>query len=96
LLFLAAVSVVVELAARQTAEASSARAEAATLSTVAGSVLEQLRETFGLVTVTLLEKHDRSGRIASAVGDRPATWPADGDTLRPQILRALLIYTTIN
>src|SRR6185437_15936434 len=61
-----AVSVVVELAASRTAEASSARAEAATLSTVAGSVLrgehpltallEQLRETFALTGVTLLER----------------------------------------
>jgi two-component system sensor histidine kinase KdpD len=88
-----AVSVVVELAARRTAEASSARAEAATLSTVAGSVLrgghpltallEQLRETFGLTNVTLLEKHDQSWRIASAVGDQPATSPADGDSVVP-------------
>ena len=54
----AAVSAVVDLAARRTREAARARAEAATLSTLAGSVLRghrplpallgQLRETFGL------------------------------------------------
>ena len=95
-----AVSVVVELAARRTAEASSARAEAATLSTVAGSVLrgghpltallDQLRETFGLSSVTLLEKlvgrptdSPTGWRIAASVGDRPATSPADGDAAVP-------------
>ncbi|MGY0231997.1 DUF4118 domain-containing protein [Longispora urticae] len=61
----AAVAVVVELAGRRTIQASRARAEAETLSTVAGSVLrggrpltallEQLLETFHLTSVTLLE-----------------------------------------
>ncbi|MGC9668356.1 DUF4118 domain-containing protein [Planosporangium sp. 12N6] len=60
-----AVSTVVHLAARRTAEAAHARAEAETLSTVAGSVLrgerplqallKQVLETFSLTGVTLLE-----------------------------------------
>jgi len=91
-----AVSVVVELAARRTAEASSARAEAAALSTVAGSVLrgehpltallEQLRETFALTGVTLLERPPdvpTGWRIAAEVGGRPASSPADGDVAVP-------------
>jgi two-component system sensor histidine kinase KdpD len=59
-----AVSTVVDLAARRTGEASRARAEAETLSTLAGSVLrgsrplpallDQVRETFQLTGVTLL------------------------------------------
>jgi two-component system sensor histidine kinase KdpD len=59
-------STVVDMAARRTREASQARAEAATLSTLAGSVLrgsrplpallEQVRETFAFDAVTLLER----------------------------------------
>jgi two-component system sensor histidine kinase KdpD len=59
-------STVVDLAARRTREASAARAEAATLFTLAGSVLrgseplpallEQVREMFALNAVTLLER----------------------------------------
>src|SRR5262245_6229833 len=59
-----AVSLVVDLAARRTGEAARARAEAETLSTLAGSVLRgerplrpllgQLREAFGLSSVALL------------------------------------------
>ena len=61
-----AVSATVDLAARRTREAASARAEAETLSTLAGSVLrgarpltallDQLRETLGFTGVTLLER----------------------------------------
>jgi two-component system, OmpR family, sensor histidine kinase KdpD len=60
------VSTVVDVAARRTREASRARAEAATLFTLAGSVLrgsrrlgallERVRETFALDAVTLLER----------------------------------------
>ncbi|HZM79727.1 MAG TPA: DUF4118 domain-containing protein [Candidatus Limnocylindrales bacterium] len=60
------VSAVVDLAARRTREAAQASAEAQTLATIAGGVLrgerpltallERLRETFGLQTVTLLER----------------------------------------
>jgi two-component system, OmpR family, sensor histidine kinase KdpD len=59
-------STVVDVAARRTREASQARAEAATLFTLAGSVLrgsrplpallEQIRETFAFDAVTLLER----------------------------------------
>uniref|UniRef100_UPI000525EAF0 ATP-binding protein n=1 Tax=Dactylosporangium aurantiacum TaxID=35754 RepID=UPI000525EAF0 len=62
----AAVSAVVDLAARRTREAAAARAEAQTLSTLAGAVLhgdrplpallERVRETFALTAVTLLER----------------------------------------
>src|SRR5207248_1350357 len=63
----AAVSATVDRAARRTREAAQARAEAETLSTLAGSVvrgsrplpalLDQLRETFGFTGVSLLERH---------------------------------------
>jgi len=63
-----AVSVVVDLAARRTVEASRARAEADTLSTLAGSVLQggdavpallhRLRESFNLTSVALLQRED--------------------------------------
>jgi two-component system sensor histidine kinase KdpD len=66
LLVAAAVSTVVDLAARRTREAARARAEAETLSTVAGGVLRgerplpallsRMRETFGQRCVTLLER----------------------------------------
>ena len=88
-----AVSSVVDLAARRTREASRARAEAATLSTLAGSVLrgrrplhallEQLRETFGFDDVTLLERVRGSDgdqwRPTASVGRSAAGSPADGD-----------------
>jgi two-component system sensor histidine kinase KdpD len=102
LLVAAGVSTVVDLAARRTREAARARAEAETLSTVAGSVLrgsrplpallDQLRETFQLTGVTLLERrrdvpatpnlqHDPAAwRLAAAVGDRPCLTPAEGET----------------
>ncbi|HKT04120.1 MAG TPA: DUF4118 domain-containing protein, partial [Rugosimonospora sp.] len=62
----AAVSVTVDQAARRTREAAQARAEAETLSTLAGSVLrgsrplpallDQLREAFGFTGVSLLQR----------------------------------------
>ena len=91
----AAVSAVVDLAARRTREAARAGAEAATLSTLAGSVLRghrplpallgQLRETFGLEDVTLLEAVPGTDgdagqwRVAASVGSCPASSPMDGD-----------------
>jgi two-component system sensor histidine kinase KdpD len=96
-----AVSVTVDLAARRTADAARARAEAQTLATVAGSVLrggrplqallEQLRETFTLTSVTLLERRPDTPRspdmrrdptkwrVAAAVGGRPSFSPSEGD-----------------
>ncbi|WP_027346111.1 DUF4118 domain-containing protein [Hamadaea tsunoensis] len=105
LLVAVAVSLTVDLAARRTREAARARAEAETLSTVAGSVLrgerplpallEQLRETFALASVTLLERRPDTPRspdlrrdpakwlVAASVGGRPAFSPADGDVEVP-------------
>jgi two-component system sensor histidine kinase KdpD len=97
----ATVSLAVDLAARRTSEASRARAEAETLSTLAGSVLrgsrplpallDQLRETFQLTGVTLLERRPDAAhgpdlqhnlaawRVAAAVGDQPCLTPAQGE-----------------
>jgi two-component system, OmpR family, sensor histidine kinase KdpD len=100
-----AVAVTVNAAARRTVEAARARAEAETLSTVAGSVLrggrpltsllEQLRETFGFDSVTLLERradepespeerHDpKLWRVAASVGLPPCVAPSEGDVEVP-------------
>jgi len=97
-----AVSTVVDLEARRTREAARASADAEVLFTLAGSVLrgeraltalmERLRETFGLTSVTLLEhppgapltpgrQHDpRSWRIVATVGGDPCASPDEGDT----------------
>jgi two-component system sensor histidine kinase KdpD len=74
-----AVSWVVDTAARKTRQAAEAGADAQTLATVAGSVLrgerpliallERLRETFTLQSVTLLER----GTVVATVGDEPCT-----------------------
>jgi two-component system, OmpR family, sensor histidine kinase KdpD len=101
LLVAAAVSAVVDLAARRTREAARASADAQTLAMVAGSVLrgarpltallERLRETFGLTSVTLLERvpevapgpdrqrDPRAWRVAGNVGSEPCLTPAGGD-----------------
>jgi two-component system, OmpR family, sensor histidine kinase KdpD len=101
LLVAVAVSTVVDQAARRTKDAARARAEAETLSTLAGSVLrgsrplpallDQLRETFQLTGVTLLERrpevpagpdvqHDPAAwRVVASVGSRPSTTPGEGD-----------------
>jgi two-component system sensor histidine kinase KdpD len=85
-----AVATVVDLAARRTREAARAGTEAQTMSTLAGSVLhgdrplpallERVRESFGLVSVTLLERFDTGWRIAATVGGQPCTTPAEGQT----------------
>ncbi len=97
-----AVSGVVDLAARRTREAAQASTEAQTLAAVAGSVvrgerpltalLERLRETFGLESVTLLERSagvapgphvqrdTAAWRIVACVGARPCLAPGEGDT----------------
>ncbi|MBE1490205.1 DUF4118 domain-containing protein [Plantactinospora soyae] len=101
LLVAAAVSGVVDLAARRTREAARASAEAQLLAAVAGSVLrgarpltallERLLETFGLSTVSLLERlpgspdrpdqqrDPRAWRVAANVGAEPCATPAAGD-----------------
>ncbi|MGX7673342.1 DUF4118 domain-containing protein [Plantactinospora sp. DSM 117369] len=101
LLVAAAVSGVVDVAARRTREAARASAEAQLLGAVAGSVvrgarpvtalLERLRETYGLGSVTLLERSPgapespdrqrdpRAWRVAANVGAEPCGTPAAGD-----------------
>ncbi|MEE6259812.1 DUF4118 domain-containing protein [Plantactinospora sonchi] len=101
LLVAASVSGVVDLAARRTREAARASAEAQLLATVAGGVLrgerpltallDRLRETFGLTSVTLLERlpdapespdrqrDPRAWRVAANVGAEPCGTPAAGD-----------------
>jgi two-component system sensor histidine kinase KdpD len=97
----AAVSAVVDIAARRTRQAARASADASTLAAVAGSVLrgarplpallERLRETFGMESVTLLERrpgsaggpdrqHDPTAwQVAASVGGRPCATPGEGD-----------------
>ncbi|WP_045745623.1 DUF4118 domain-containing protein [Actinoplanes rectilineatus] len=97
-----AVSWVVDTAARKTRQAAQAAADAQTLATVAGGVLrgerpliallDRLRETFGLETVTLLEK----GAVVAAVGppcERAAE--ADVEVLGEGDLRMLLKGRTL-
>jgi two-component system sensor histidine kinase KdpD len=91
----ATVSSVVELAARRTTQAASAAAESETLATLAGSVLrgqtgvtallDQVRETFQLTSVALLERDSASDadppwRVVESVGAQPCTTPAEADT----------------
>ncbi|RAY13804.1 histidine kinase [Actinomadura craniellae] len=97
----AAVSTVVDQAARRTRQAAAARAEATLLATLSGhvlrgeraldSLLERLRETFRLTSVTLLERpadtpltpgrqHDpHRWKVAAATGGRPCGSPDQGD-----------------
>ena len=90
------VSAVVDVAARRTREAARASADAEVLSTLAGhvlrgeaalpSLLARLRETFGLDSVTLLERVGRARapttgrsreawRIVATAGGSPCTCP---------------------
>ncbi len=96
------VSRIVDLAARRTSQAARAQAEAETLSTLAGSVLrgdpgpdallERVRETFGLESVTLLEHTGDGWTPAASVGPRPCARPDEADTevpVRPALVLAL-------
>ncbi|MFL6051927.1 MAG: DUF4118 domain-containing protein [Actinoallomurus sp.] len=84
-----AVSTVVDLAARRSSQAARARSEATTLSMLATSVLrgedalpellERVRETFGLSSVTLLERSGDGWACAAAAGPQPCTRPGDAD-----------------
>ena len=80
--FAVAVSVIVDLAARRTAEATRARAEARELSSLAGAtlagahtlpdLLERVRGTFRMREVSLLEQVDGQwSPVASVSGDDP-------------------------
>jgi two-component system sensor histidine kinase KdpD len=91
----AAVSAVVDRAARRSREAAELGTEAEVLFTLAGNVLRgehaldvllsRLRETFGLDAVTLLERADDPARwrIVATAGGRPCTSPDEGDTELP-------------
>jgi two-component system sensor histidine kinase KdpD len=94
----ATVSLVVEFAARRTTQAASASAESETLATLAGSVLrgqtgvsallDQVRETFQLRSVALLERSagdaaDAPWAVVASVGTQPCTTPAQADTEVP-------------
>ncbi|GIH03647.1 sensor histidine kinase [Rhizocola hellebori] len=95
------VAAVVDLAARRTRDAAAARAEAQILATIAGGVLrgerpllallQQLRETFQLTSVTLLQRVPDAAKtvemrhdpgcwyIAESVGQPTAEAPGAGD-----------------
>ena len=87
-----AVSSVVDLAARRSAEAFRSRAEASALAAVSRSVLsgqdtaaavvERVRQTFGLSAVALLERAGTAGwtTVASS-GDDPPITPAQADSV---------------
>jgi two-component system sensor histidine kinase KdpD len=95
-----AVATVVDVAARRSSQAARARSEATTLSLLATSVLrgedalpellERVRETFGLSSVSLLERGaDGWARVASA-GPEPCGRPADAD-VRVQVSETLTL-----
>jgi two-component system sensor histidine kinase KdpD len=85
-----AVSWVVDLAARRTLQAAQAGADARTLATVAGSVLRgadpldallhQLRDTFALESVALLERVGEGFRTAASVGEAGPGEASSGET----------------
>ncbi|GLY28094.1 hypothetical protein Kisp02_14590 [Kineosporia sp. NBRC 101731] len=87
-----AVSATVDRAARRTREAASARAEAETLSTLAGSVLrgaqplpallDQVRETFRFSGATLLQRTPDSGPSPDLQHD-PGAWQVVASVGRP-------------
>ena len=88
----ALVSSTVDLAARRTRQAARAAAESRTLANLAGSVLggeealtqmlQRVRETFGLTSVTLLERTDDGWEAVASAG--PAVGrPHDADTEVP-------------
>jgi two-component system sensor histidine kinase KdpD len=92
LLVAVAVSVTVDLAVRRTQQAARARGEANALTVVAGSVLrgsrplpallEQLRESFGLQSVALLERDadaPSGWSVAECSGEPLCTTPGSGD-----------------
>lgn len=96
----AGVASVVDLAARQTAEAFRARAEASALSAVSRSVLSgedtaaalvaRLRETFGMSAVSLVE----DGRTVLATdGPDPALRPEDAQVVLAVDPRRVLLLT---
>jgi two-component system sensor histidine kinase KdpD len=92
----AAVSSIVDLAARRTTQAARAQAESRILATVAGSVLrgenamqallERLQEALSLTSVTVLEHDESLGdhwHQVESVGQPVTASPADGDAQAP-------------
>ncbi|MFE5482677.1 ATP-binding protein [Streptomyces sp. NPDC056527] len=89
------VASVVDLAARRTHQAARLRAEAETLSFLAGSVLrgetslesllERVRETFAMESVALLERQSdvEPWTCAASVGAHPVARPEDADVDMP-------------
>jgi two-component system sensor histidine kinase KdpD len=89
-----AVSVLVDQTARRARAASRARAEAETLSALAGSVLrgenalsalvERVRETFGLTDVSLLQADSGGGwRTLACAGPNPCVRASEADSEAP-------------
>ncbi|PWI41283.1 sensor histidine kinase KdpD [Streptomyces sp. ICBB 8177] len=99
------VASVVDLAARRTHQAARLRAEAEILSLLAGSVLrgessldallERVRETFAMESVTLLERDEEFApwTCAASVGNRPCARPDDADVEVPAGDRMALALT---
>ena len=95
-----AVSLVVGVAARRTAEATRARAEAEALSTLAGSaladvgtlkgLLERIRDVFRVTEVALLEHEGGDWVVVEAVGERDESTPDDAE-LRVQVSPTLAL-----
>ena len=93
------VSSTVDLAARRTRQAARAAAESRTLANLAGSVLggdealsemlQRVRETFALTSVTLLERTD-DGWVSVASAGPAVGRPADADTEVPAGERLVL------
>jgi two-component system sensor histidine kinase KdpD len=89
----AAVSGIVDLAARRTTQAARAQAESRVLATVAGSVLRgenalsallvRLREALSLSAVTLLENAGDRWRLVESIGAGASRSPSDGDAQTP-------------
>ena len=89
----ALVSSTVDLAARRTRQAARAAAESRTLANLAGSVLggeealsemlQRVRETFALTSVTLLERSDDGWTPVGRARDRRSRRPRDADTEVP-------------
>jgi two-component system sensor histidine kinase KdpD len=88
-----AVSSVVDIAARRTKQAARAGAESELLVTTAGSVLrgqgalpallERVRESFGMTSVSLLERPGRNWTVVASTGPGPVTVPQDADVAVP-------------
>jgi two-component system sensor histidine kinase KdpD len=87
------VSSVVDVAARRTKQAARAGAESELLVTTAGSVLrgqqalpallERVRESFGMRSVSLLERPGRHWTVVASTGDDPVTAPEEADVAVP-------------